>query len=313
MRQSLKAALCATTVAIAVSSTPAFAGGPLAVCESGIAFRWADGGQDIPFNPDQGDLGPIAAADAVAFVESAFQAWEDVASANNTYTNAGQLPVDVDVTNFGPFVMPAGPDGLSAIVFDDTGEIFDMLFGPGSGVLGFAGPEFGDTATCEITEGVAFLNGPALVDPVAALDVTVHEFGHYSNLAHTVINAQQFIGVGDTSGPGDSNFFGTPDPFAETFATMYPFFFGPGFGTQTPHRDDIASLSTLYPEPTFATDFGAISGTIFAPNGETRLTGVNIIARNIADPFIDAISAISSDFTDATDQGDPVVGTYKIE
>ena len=303
---------CAAALSV-VLSTPAFAGGPLAVCESGVPFRWENNGQNIPFNPDQGDLGPIAAADAVAFVESAFQIWEDIATANNTYQNAGQLPVDVDITNFGPFLNPVGPDGLSAIVFDDTGEIFDSLFGPGSGILGFAGPEFGDTATCEITEGVSFLNGPAFGDPTEALDVTFHEFGHYSNLAHLIVNGQQFIGVGDSSGPGDANTFGTPDPTGETIATMYPFYFGPTVGTRTPHLDDIASLSTLYPDPSFAATTGSISGTIFAPNGTTRLTGVNVIARNVANPFIDVISAISSDFTDGTDQSDPVVGTYTIE
>ena len=53
-------------------------------------------------------------------------------------------------------------------------------------------------------------------------------------------------------------------------------------------------------------------GTIYAPNGTTKLTGVNVIARNVADPFEDAVSAISSDFTDSTSQADPIVGTYTI-
>ena len=60
------------------------------------------------------------------------------------------------------------------------------------------------------------------------------------------------------------------------------------------------------PEPTFFANTGTIAGTIYAPNGTTRLTGVNVIARNLADPFEDAVSAISSDFTDSTSQADPI-------
>jgi hypothetical protein len=171
-----------------------------------------------------------------------------------------------------------------------------------------------DPGTCEIIEGVSFLNGPSFSDLALAANVMVHEFGHYTNLAHTVVNGQIFIG--DTSGPTpDWTTFGFP-PFpdgVEVIETMYPFLFG-GVDqlSRTPHADDIAILSTLYPEPDFFSDTGSISGTILAPNGSTKLTGVNVIARNLADPFTDAVSAISSDFTDSTSQGDPIVGTYTI-
>ncbi|HNP62362.1 MAG TPA: hypothetical protein PKH39_00425 [Woeseiaceae bacterium] len=297
---------------LVVSSTT-LAGGPLAVCNSGQPFAWPNGGSGVPFNPDQGSLGVLDNAMATQAVSDAFQAWGDVATATISYQNAGPLAVDVDVTNFGPYYSPAAPDGVSAIVFDDTGEIFDTLFGPGSGILGFAGPEWLNFASCEILEGVSFLNGPAIGTLEGLLDLMVHEFGHYSNLAHSVVNGQLFIGVGDSSGPGDSNTFGNPpfpDP-ADIIETMYPFLFSNiDQRARTPHADDIASLSRIYPTADYAAATGSINGTIYL--GSSRVTGVNVIARNIDEPFVDAISSISSDQTDDFSQANPFTGIYSL-
>ncbi len=296
-------------LALLVAALPATAGGPLANCQPGQPFLWGNGGQDIPFNPDQGGLGTLTNAQAVGLVADSFQAWEDVPTSSASYVNAGQLPFDVDITNFIPFLFPAGPDGLSSIVFDENGEIFDLLFGPGSGILGFAGPEFGIFSTCTITEGVAFLNGSAINDPIVALDINVHEFGHYTNLAHTVVNGQ--IVIGDTTGPTPFNTFPL-DTLVDRVETMYPFYFGPLAGFRTPDPDDEAILSTLYPEPDFFANTGTISGKVLLTDG-TELTGVNVIARNLDAPFDDAVSAISSDFTDNTASGaDPFVGLFTI-
>src|SRR6185503_10156087 len=144
-----------------------------------------------------------------------------------THVNAGSLSIDVDETNFEPFLQPTAPDGLSAIVYDEDGAIFDLLFGPDSGVLGFAGPEWLNTVDGTIVEGVGFMNGGALLGPNAfpvaeMLSVQVHEFGHYQNLAHTVVNGQ-IAGFGDSRGPTPFNTFPPPPTFAGRIETMYPF------------------------------------------------------------------------------------------
>ena len=310
MNHTARTAFTVLFAAAAIAAAaPAFAGGPLAVCQPGQPFLWPAGGADIPFNPDQGDLGPLTNAQAVQLVADSFQVWGDIPTATATHLNAGLLPVDVDVTNFIPFLIPAAPDGLSAIVFDDDGQIFNLLFGPGSGILGFAGPEWVNPADCSILEGLSFLNGPAFTNLTVARDVMVHEFGHYQNLAHTAVNGQ--VVLGDTSGPSPFNTFPIP-PLAFLIETMYPFYFGPLTGTSTVERDDIAIFSTLYPEPGFFSSTGTISGAVLVPDGGAGLTGINVIARNVADPFVDAASAISSDFTDDFSQGQPFVGTYTI-
>jgi hypothetical protein len=295
-------------IALLVSASVAQAGGPLDLCAPNVPFLWPDGGTNIPFNPDQGNLGILNGTEATAAVGEAFQAWQDVATSTVTYVDTGQMPVDVDQSNFFFFLFPGVEDGLSPIVFDDDGAIFELLFGPGSGVLGFAGSDVLDPVSCAITEGAAFLNGPAIDTLEGLLDLMVHEFGHYTNLAHTVVNGQIFIG--DSTGPTpDNDTFGFP-PFpdgVEVIETMYPFLFsGVDQLSRTPHKDDIAALSTLYPEPDFLATTGTIRGTISVRGHE--LSGVNVIARNLADPFVDAVSAISGDFT----QGAPANGTYTL-
>jgi len=321
MKTLQRIALAALAAPLFIAA-PAYASGPLANCSDGVPYLWANGGANITWNPDQGELGNLTKAQADAFVGNSFSTWQNVPSSTISFVQGANLAVDVDETNFEPFLEAPAPDGLSAIVYDDTGAIFELLFGANSGVLGFAGPEFGDPATCTITEGYSFLNGPEFdpADPNTALSIMVHEFGHFSNLAHAQTNGGILLGlavqVPEPSGPAPNNTFGAPTvaDFINNgyLETMYPFFFGPNFGEESLGRDDIASISRLYPEANYFATTASISGTIFGPNGTLRLSGINVIARNVANPFLDAVSALSGDFTDETDPAvSAVVGTYR--
>ncbi len=267
-------------------------------CQSGVPFAYPGGGADILWNPDKGGLGPLTNAQAVAAVDAAFDRWEVLPESSATFFQGPDVAVDITVANYVP-ILNGLLDGESPIVYDEDGSIFADLFGAGSGILGFAGPEFGNFATCELLEGSAWLNGPQFDDAIVAEDIMVHEFGHYINLGHTELNGQLRSIItqngqegNDDSGPSpDNTTFGTPSfDGTEVIDTMFPFYFSSiDPGTRTPHADDIASVSEIYPDASYA-NRGSISGAILAPDGVTRLSGVNVIARNINDPFVDSVS-----------------------
>ena len=81
----------------------------------------------------------------------------------------------------------------------------------------------------------------------------------------------------------------------------------------TPNLDDIAILSTIYPNPAQPLQgFGAIRGLLLDREDDPQ-TGGQIIVRNQAgDPLQDAVSAISGDFAGDLDPDNPFSGVYHL-
>lgn len=263
------------------------AAGPLIVNGAGTPLVWTE--NPVPYNPDQGTLGTLSNASAVASVGSNFAVWTNVATATLSFVNAGALPVDVTAANFNSYYADCG-DGLSPIIFDTNGSITDSVFGAGASnsILGFAGPECVTVVPAVITQGIAVLNGKFIdgvstpsnpeISLAAFNAVFVHEFGHYVNLDHSQVNLTEAF---DGNSSNDA-----------AIATMFPFLVAGAEGS-TLHLDDQVSVSTLYPEPTFATGFGKLTGSVFRSDGTTRFQGAYVVARKIGDPRLTAVGVAS--------------------
>ncbi|MBI3949339.1 MAG: hypothetical protein HY314_02630 [Acidobacteria bacterium] len=259
------------------------AGGPLSVTSDGRPLIWRTD-QPVPFTPDQGPLGRLSNNEAVAFTEGLFQVWEDVPTAAITFVQQGQLSVDVTGANV-MNVLNQIPSNESPIIFDADGSITDALFGMGARrrVLGFAGPT--SVSGGRVVRAQAVLNGAFIDGRSDPFDISlelfkgvfIHEFGHYIGLDHSQIN---FNAAVDT---GLANDVGVP--------TMLPFAFGDAQATL--HLDDMAAVSSLYPDPSLAVTTGSISGQVLLPDGQTGFQGANVIARKVDDPNITAVSSIS--------------------
>ena len=122
-------------------------------------------------------------------------------------------------------------------------------------------------------------------------------------LAHTQVNGAAVF-YGDGAGPDSCAAL----PYAGAPArgdieTMYPYIdptpgTGTGVGQGNVHTlDSMAGISDLYPGAGWPSASGTIAGTVYDLDGKTELTGVNVIARNLADPFVGANSAVTGQLT----------------
>lgn len=297
-----------TLAALALLATlvpTAHAGGPLFLFDPATQtpLAWGPG---VDMYTDLGPFGQVTNARADQITADAAASWTAVPTSSFSAGVVGDfgtigLP-DITGSNAN-LVVGANNGGGIHVLYDTDGSIVSDFFGAPPGVLGIASPEF--ALGSEITESWMVMNGAA-VDasdlPLATgfAGVFTHEMGHAINMAHTQTNGG-IIFFGDDRGPGSC-----ARPYSDaglTFAqleTMFPFISPTQTGSSqatVSHKDDQTTLSDIYPAPGYPQDFATIEGTIFRTNGTGELTGVNVIARNVNDPWADAVSAMSGDFT----------------
>lgn len=271
----------------------ALAGGPnlpgsAALGADGGAILW-DSSTPVAYRVDGGSLGSIAAANTTARVNALFQVWEAVPTASIQYTNAGPILstgsfTDGDVSTASEFNNVANDcdaGNQTPIMLDADGALVSALGLP-SGVIGFAGP-------CKLQNGrilsaLALLNGRFIDGNQGNGELTsqefdeafIHEFGHLSGLDHSQINVEVLNGAPNACAADD--LAGLP--------IMFPFAFCQARQLANPalSTDDAAWISKLYPEPSFTSSYGHITGTVFFSDGLTPAQGVNVIARAVDNP-----------------------------
>ncbi len=286
-------------------SASAFAGGPLAVGGpkfgvDGKPFTWDVAAMPIQYRVDTGALAKIAGgavtidnAAGVARVQSMFATWQNVSTTAIKFQYAGPiLAVSgfqggdvVTVTDFNAVYGDCKAGNQNPIVFDADGSLVAALGLPPD-IIGFSAPCKLDGSTGHIVSGFALLNGEFQdgVNQGTNYELSsnqfdeaiTHELGHFAGLDHSQINAN----VLDTQRPCSvDKLAGLPLMFPLAYCQART---DAGLPMLAP--DDQAWISKLYPNSTFATTYGTISGIVYFSDGKTQAQGINVIARRVDDP-----------------------------
>ncbi len=298
-------------------------GGPTALDGTAIFTRAGNTPGTDPYNTSF-----ISVERANEITQFAFDQWNNVATSTfeaNVVGTIESVTGIADVTGENATEIYSVENGYGFFVnYDTDGDILENYFGVSRrSVLGIAFPEWADEATGEITEATAVINGwnvsASDINGDMLAGVFTHEFGHAINLSHSQTNGYMAY-YGSTfretvPGPVGCGLprhlqYRTNPRFAppgsvimqsDMIEIMFPLIdhIGGAGADQAVMsvKDDAVGLSNLYPTAEYASDYGTISGKLVLKDGRTDYSGINIIARNVADPYFDAVSVQSGNQT----------------
>ncbi len=285
------------------------AGGPLrvtgrAATNPGQPFVW-DVSKPIRYTVDGGPLSANASgqvvinnAQGLSRVQSMFQNWQSIPTTSITYSYAGPIsgagvPANGDVKTIQDFNAVQGfcnGGSQSPVIFDADGSLLRAL-GIDPLVIGFSGTCNLDPVAGHIISALVFLNGE-FQDGVNSPNISnyeltadqfdeaiTHEMGHFSGLGHSQINVDLFQG-GFNENCAVDELAGLPLMFPVEFCQSRK---SAGLPILAP--DDAAWISKLYPNASYASNYGTISGFVFFSDGITHVQGLNVIARRVDDPL----------------------------
>ncbi len=271
---------------------PAWSGGPLLV-NNGTTVLWPESKSSLVFTLDPGRLGTISYFRAYTLIGTAFDTWNKVSTSRlRFYRDSKTLSTDVTASNYNQ-ILDNLPSGTNPIVFDDDGEIVDDLLGNNAKtyILGFASLYRSGN---QIVQARAIFNGYFIREQSQTedevLSTLLHEIGHMGGLDHSQISRE--IAYNSTAIDDDA----VPIMFPSSTAVEDV--------RKTLTLDDRLSISNLYPNVYHLNSSGSIAGTVW--RGTRQLPGVNVIARNIADPLNQVASTVTGTL-------EPNKGSYQLK
>jgi hypothetical protein len=295
------------SLVIACLSGAAFGGGPLLVGGPGFGhpgqpFTWDPAAMPIQYRVDPGPLSVSPSNVTVVDNGTGLQrlagmlsVWQSVTTASVSFVNAGPLLPsgaytggDVStVQQYNAIIGSCNSGVQSPVIFDANAGIMQALGLP-SAVIGVTKLCKLDTVNGHIQSAAILMNG-AFQDGVrqgtSNFEITAnefdeaftHEFGHFLGVDHSQINLDLF--ASDVFPCDSDRLAGLPLMFPVEFCQARK---DAGLPVLSP--DDVAWISSLYPNAQTPSAYGLITGVIYFSDGKSHFQGANVIARSVDDP-----------------------------